>query len=285
MSFADLHRPGAPLVLPNAWDLGSAIALVGAGFPALGTTSLGVLAAHGLPDAARTGLDLTRRLLTDLDEAGLGVPVTCDLEDGFSDDPGRVADLVASLPVAGVNLEDATAGALVDPHRHAARIRAVKDAAPHVFVNARTDTRWLGVEAGPDVAETVHRLRIYRDAGADGVFVPGALDPAQIEAVVAAVDAPVNVLASPDLSVARLAGLGVARISTGSLLYRVALTAALEAADAVRSGAPVPAALPYDRVQALTALRTPPGRPAPSHPGPSDGPPDSPDEAPATPPR
>jgi 2-methylisocitrate lyase-like PEP mutase family enzyme len=249
VSFAELHRPGAPFVLPNAWDVGSARALAAAGFPAIGTTSLGVAAAHGLRDATGATRSLTVELARSLVAAGLARPVTCDVEDGFSGDPARVADLVSSLGVDGVNLEDATAGALVDPGVHVAKIEAIKRAAPGVFVNARTDTFWLG--AG-DLPETLARLRRYVEAGADGVFVPGNLDESTIEAITRAVDAPLNVLASPRLTRAELAGLGVARISTGSLLYRAALAQTVAAACAVRDGAALPAAVPYDEVQALS---------------------------------
>ncbi len=247
MSFADLHRPGDPFVLPNAWDVGSARALA-AEFPAIGTTSLGVAAAAGLRDAtgdARPAiLELARRLA----DADLGRPLSHDLEDGFSDDPGRVADTVLGLGAAGVNLEDATGGVLVDPRTHARKIRAVKDRCPGVFVNARTDVFWLG---GADLAAAIGRLEQYLDAGADGVFVPGRLATSTIEALVRAVPAPLNVLASPDHTRADLAGWGVARISTGSLLYRSALTRAVAAAVAVRDGGRIPDAMSYDDVQRL----------------------------------
>ncbi|HYJ76197.1 MAG TPA: isocitrate lyase/phosphoenolpyruvate mutase family protein, partial [Kineosporiaceae bacterium] len=226
MSFADLHRPGDPFVLPNAWDVGSARALLASGFPAVGTTSLGVAASHALPDATGAARHAVVELARDLVAAGLGRPVTCDLEDGFGTDPAAVADLVASLGVDGVNLEDATAGALVDPDVHARRIRAVKDRCPQVFVNARTDVFWLGEG---NVDDAVARLARYVDAGADGVFAPGALDAGTIQVIVERVGAPLNVLASPTVPRRRLAELGVARISTGSLLYRVALTQAVAA--------------------------------------------------------
>ncbi|QIM20797.1 isocitrate lyase/phosphoenolpyruvate mutase family protein [Phycicoccus sp. HDW14] len=247
-TFADLHRPGDPLVLPNAWDVGSARAFVAAGFAAVGTTSLGVAASHGLVDGTGSDRDHTVALASDLVAAHLGCPVTVDLADGYSTDPGRVAELVAGLGVAGVNLEDSTAGVLVDPAVHAARLLAVRDRAPGVFVNARTDVLWLG---GTDLDEAVDRLRRYADAGADGVFLPGATDPAAIERDVAAVDRPLNVLATPALPLSRLAALGVARVSTGSLPYRAALRAAVLAATATRDGLALPEAVGYVQVQAL----------------------------------
>jgi 2-methylisocitrate lyase-like PEP mutase family enzyme len=230
--FAALHRTGDPLVLPNVWDVALARALAGAGFRALGTTSLGVAAAHGLPDGTGAAdaetLQLTRRL------AGLPVAVTVDIETGSV----AAAVAVAGAGAAGVNMEDAMRSA----EAHAALIRAVKREAPHLFVNARTDTHW---QRTGDLAETLRRVRLYADAGADGVFVPGLAEPADIAAVVAAVDIPVNVLFLPGRhSTAALAELGVRRISTGSLLFRAALAASVETARAVRDGAAVRTDLP-----------------------------------------
>lgn len=245
MSFAALHRPGDPFVLPNAWDVGTARALVSAGFTAVGTTSLGITAGHGLLDGARYGLELTIELTELLLTAQLEVWITCDLEDGFSDNPAQVAALVHSLGVDGVNLEDATDGVLVDPELHARKIAAVKAACPQVFLNARTDVFWVG---DGDLTSAVKRLRRYADAGADGVHIPGNLTTATIETVSTSVDCPLNVLASPTLTRAAMAEVGVAGISTGSLLYRAALMCA---AISVRDDQPLPAAIGYQQVQAV----------------------------------
>lgn len=212
MTFAQLHRPGDPLVLPNAWDFASAAILAAEGFPAVGTTSLGVAAAAGLPD----GLGLTREQTAYLARMIRPLPcfITVDVEGGFSDDPDEVGAYVAALGVAGINIEDG----MRDSGLLCRKIAAVKRAAPGVFVNARTDTYWLG-DGSPD--QTMRRLHAYLEAGADGIFVPGLRDPAVIGTLSEL--GPLNVLYSPDLSRARLADLGVARISTGSLLYRTAL--------------------------------------------------------------
>ena len=181
-TFAALHRPGDPFVLPNAWDVGSARALVAEGFPAIGTTSLGIAASHGLPDATGAARDALVATAGELLAAGLAVPVTVDLEDGLDADPGAVADLVAGLGPAGVNLEDAHAGALVDAAVHAAKVAAVKQRAPNVFVNARTDVFWLGdrsldgaAAVGDKVsAETAVELGLAdNDAPTIGEFILG----------------------------------------------------------------------------------------------------------------
>ncbi|MEW2503291.1 isocitrate lyase/phosphoenolpyruvate mutase family protein [Amycolatopsis sp. NPDC047767] len=255
-SFAALHVPGKPLLLPNVWEFGFAAALAAAGHPAVGTTSLGVSAAAGLADGAPASRAATVALARAL--APLEVLVSVDIADGFSADPAEVADLVAELADAGavgVNLEDGRAdGTLAPVEVQSALIAAVRSAAPGVFLNARTDTHWLG--AGP-VSLAAERARAYRDAGADGVFVPGLADPGEVAEVVAAVDVPLNVLFFPGrVTLAGLAELGVARVSLGSTPYRVALAAALATVDAAREGTSLP--LPPPSYAEVAGLLPPP---------------------------
>ncbi|MGW0134994.1 isocitrate lyase/PEP mutase family protein [Streptomyces sp. NPDC003299] len=252
-SFAALHRAGEPLLLPCAWDHASAYALAARGFPAIGTTSLGVAAAAGLPDAAAATREETLRLALLLGSGPF--LLTVDVEGGFSDDPehvGLLAQELWAVGVAGINLEDGRGST----GRHAAKIAAVKAAVPGLFVNARTDTHWPGGGSGGDAgpSQTLRRLERYQEAGADGVFVPGLADPAAIAALVRQLSVPLNILYTPGgPSVDRLTDLGVRRISLGSLLYRQALGAAVEAAVRVRAGrTPEGTALSYDTVQALT---------------------------------
>jgi 2-methylisocitrate lyase-like PEP mutase family enzyme len=233
VSFRELHHGDRPLVLPNAWDFASGAALVEAGFPAVGTTSLGVAAAAGKRDA--TGGTRAETLALARTLSRLPVPVTVDIEGGFSPRAGDVADLVAELAsfgIAGVNLEDGRADGTLAPIGHQTSvIAAVKSAAPQVFLNARTDTFWLGDH---DRAETLRRARAFADAGADGIFVPGIADDADVRAVLEAVELPLNVLYLPGRTeYPRLARLGVHRVSTGSLLFRKALQATVTAALAV----------------------------------------------------
>ncbi|MBO8196432.1 isocitrate lyase/phosphoenolpyruvate mutase family protein [Streptomyces oryzae] len=233
--FARLHHRDAPLLLPNAWDHASAAALVAEGFEAVGTTSLGVAAAAGLPDGAAATAESTLALARQL--GGGGLLFSVDAEGGFSDDPAQVAELARQLwaaGAAGLNLEDGRGdGTLAPAELHAAKIAAVKAAVPGLFVNARTDTYWLGCRR----EETEARLLAYQRAGADGVFVPGLSDPARIGALTACLDVPLNILYAPNgPSLAELAALGVRRVSLGSLLYRTALGAAVAAARAVRDG-------------------------------------------------
>nr|WP_185034015.1 isocitrate lyase/phosphoenolpyruvate mutase family protein [Actinomadura coerulea] len=253
--FRRLHHGDRPLVLPNAWDFASGAALAEAGFPAIGTTSLGVAAAAGKADGAGGTRAETVALARTL--ARLPVPVTVDVEGGFSDRPGDVAALAAELAsygIAGLNLEDGRADGTLAPARHqAAVIAAVKEAAPEVFLNARTDTFWLGA---PDLEETLRRARAYARAGADGIFVPGIAADADIRAVLEVTGLPLNVLHLPGgTDYPRLARLGVHRVSTGSLPFRAALRAAVAAALDVTGEGDAPRVPSYGDVQRLVSDR------------------------------
>ncbi|MEE6264024.1 isocitrate lyase/PEP mutase family protein [Plantactinospora sonchi] len=259
--FHALHQGDRPFLLPNAWDIPSALLLADAGFPAVGTTSLGVNAAAGVPDSTGDGAELAVALARQL-APRLPVPLTMDLENGYHDDPSRVAALVEELAgcgVAGVNLEDGRAdGGLRAPEEHAAVVGAVVAAAPELFVNARTDTYWLrtGADEGARYADTVDRLTRYRDVGASGVFVPGLTDLDRIAAVADAVALPLNVLWSPGADLDALAAARVTRVSTGSALYRHALAAALATATAAGTGTPPPVSpVDYHQLQARLGRR------------------------------
>ncbi|MCZ4509334.1 isocitrate lyase/phosphoenolpyruvate mutase family protein [Streptomyces sp. ActVer] len=252
-AFAALHHTGTPLLLPNAWDHASAAALAAQGFSAVGTTSLGVAAAAGLPDGAAATRDATLNLALALGSGPFFLSV--DAEGGFSDAPDEVAGVareLAAVGAAGINLEDGRPdGTLAPVELHAAKIAAVKSAVPGLFVNARTDTHWLG--DGGDMGDTSRRLDAYQQAGADGVFVPGLSEPSRITALLKTLDVPLNILYSPTgPTVPALADLGVRRISLGSLLYRRALGAAVETAALIRAGRSVEGPAPtYGEVQAL----------------------------------
>jgi 2-methylisocitrate lyase-like PEP mutase family enzyme len=115
VSFRDLHDGDGPFLLPNAWDVASALAFAAAGFPAVGTTSFGVAAAAGHPDGGRSTRDATASLAAQLRR--LPVPVSADIEDGYDDDPDAVAAYVATLGVAGINIEDSSASGSSHPVR------------------------------------------------------------------------------------------------------------------------------------------------------------------------
>ncbi|MBW8485702.1 isocitrate lyase/PEP mutase family protein [Actinomadura parmotrematis] len=243
-TFHALHRAAEPLLLPNAWDHASALALARAGFAAVGTTSLGVAAAAGKPDAGGATLDETLRLAAVASR--LRCPLTVDIEAGLGATPQAVADVaarLADLGVAGVNLEDGRPdGTLTPVADRTATIAAVKARVPDLFVNARTDTYWLRLD--DPLAETLTRATAYTDAGADGFFAPGITDPDDIRALTAHSTVPVNVLYQPGMSLPALGELGVRRVSLGSLLFRAALDATLTTALAVAADRPVASGLP-----------------------------------------
>jgi len=244
-TFADVHS--RPFLLPNAWDFASAAAFAARGYPAVGTTSLGVAAAAGIPDgeglAREETLALARRLVR------LPCMVTVDIETGFSDDPAEVAALtreLAGIGVVGVNIEDG----LGETGHRSEIIAAAKTSG--LFVNARTDTHWLKPHS--TLTEALERVRSYVDAGADCVFIPGLSDENDIAAAVGAVDVPLNVLyllGGPSFQ--RLAELGVRRVSCGSFLYRAALSAAIDAAGTIAGGGAVTGEIiSYAQTQALS---------------------------------
>jgi 2-methylisocitrate lyase-like PEP mutase family enzyme len=124
MSFRDLHYADEPLLLPHAWDVSSALAFYDAGYRAVGTTSFGVASSAGHPDGGRASKEPTSRLARQL--RNLPVYVSADVEDGYHDDPGVVAEYVSGLGVAGINIEDSTDEKLISPKAHAAKVAAIK---------------------------------------------------------------------------------------------------------------------------------------------------------------
>jgi 2-methylisocitrate lyase-like PEP mutase family enzyme len=246
MAFAELHHRDTPLLLPNAWDVPSALAFLDAGFEAIGTTSFGVASSIGRPDGARSTKDANLALARRLSR--LPGYLSVDIEDGFADDPDQVADYAAQLGADGINIEDSSADGLIPAEVHAAKVTAIKRRCPDLFVNARVDTYWLGQDA--TVEATLARVARYVAAGADGVFLPGAAEPDLLRELTGNIAVPVNVLVIPALSLGELAELGVRRVSTGSLPYRAAMHAAVEVAGAVRDGRTIPLATPYAELQA-----------------------------------
>lgn len=220
-----LHVPGHPLVLPNVWDAASARAVADAGFPAVATGSAAVAPTLGYEDQEDTPVDEMCAAVARIARA-VPVPVTADMERGYGLPPAELAERLAATGAVGCNLEDTDhrTGLLADPGEQAAYIAALRAAAPELVINARTDC-FLRGGAGPAerLADAAGRARAYLEAGADCVYPIGALDEAAVRAVVEAVDGrPVNVLSKPGgPSPARLAELGVARISFGHQLHQL----------------------------------------------------------------
>ncbi|MEA2254045.1 MAG: hypothetical protein QOG35_90 [Solirubrobacteraceae bacterium] len=227
-----LHRPGDPVVLPNAWDAASARALA-AGAPALATTSVGVAEALGHRDGGDLPAGAAFAALARI-VAAVDVPVTHDAEAGYGLAPDAFVDALLAAGAVGANLEDTdpATGALRDPGEQATYLGAVKAAGRargvDLVLNARVDVHVRGGSLDDGLA----RARAYRAAGADCVYPIFCDDEDAIRAYVEAAGA-VNVHARPSAPpVARLAELGVARVSFGGSLFRAALDAAVAAAQA-----------------------------------------------------
>jgi 2-methylisocitrate lyase-like PEP mutase family enzyme len=228
-----LHRPGAPLLLPNAWDVATARAVLAAGFPVVATTSGGVAATLGYEDhegaPAEEMLAAAARIARSVE-----APVTIDAEAGYGMEPAELAAALRTAGAAGCNLEDTNhaAGKLRDIDEHAQWLNAVREAASEVHyplvINARVDVFLAGFLAGAGpgtqdelVPEAVQRANGYLEAGVDCVYPIALCETDALREFMSHVHGPVNVVRLPQTpSLDNLAALGVARVSWATLLYR-----------------------------------------------------------------
>jgi 2-methylisocitrate lyase-like PEP mutase family enzyme len=238
--FRRLHQPGTPLLMPNAWDIGSAVLFASLGFEALATTSGGFAATRGKLDGAMTRddvLDHAEQLA-----AAIDIPLSADLENCFAHDPEGVAETITDATGAGLaggSVEDFS-GEKDEPIyelAHAAdRVRAAAEAAhsdENPFVLTARAENYL--HGRPDLADTIARLQAYQEAGADVLFAPRVVDPADLRQLLSAVDRPVSVLVLPGApTVGELAELGVSRISVGGAVAVAAYGAAINAVTELR---------------------------------------------------
>ena len=219
-TFHSLHEQNNILILPNAWDAGSAKVIEDAGAKAIATSSAGVAWALGYPD----GDILSPKMLADLTARitdAITVPLSVDFEGGYSKNPQKVAENLKAIIDAGavgINIEDGEG----TPELLAKKIEKARQAAERlgvdVFINARTDV-YLAEIGAPEsrVGETIERAARYRDAGADGLFVPGLSEVSDIKAIAPEIKMPLNVMAVPDLAPAvELKEIGVSRLSSGT---------------------------------------------------------------------
>ncbi|HXY03000.1 MAG TPA: isocitrate lyase/phosphoenolpyruvate mutase family protein [Terriglobales bacterium] len=234
INFRQMHRGPKALLLPNVWDVASARIVEDSGFPAVATTSAGIAFSLGYPDGQRISREEMLARVGRIARA-VKVPITADVEAGYGNRPEDAAQTalgVIEAGAVGMNLEDGTAdpqSPLVDLSLQLEKIRAIRESALNAGVllvlNARTDV-YLD-QVGPAETryfETVSRVRAYRDAGADCVFVPGLRDSQVIAQLVRDVQCPVNILAGPGSpSIPELEKFGVARVSLGSGPMRATL--------------------------------------------------------------
>lgn len=243
-TFHKLHTDPELLVLPNAWDVASALILAEAGFPAIASTSAGVAFSRGFPDGEAISRDAM------LDEvakmtARVDIPVTADLEAGYGPSPEDVAETVRraiDAGAVGANIEDGTKDgdeSLFDIALGVERIQAGREAADQAgipfVINARTDGF---IRIGRDAAvldDAIKRANAYYEAGARSLFIPGVADGQTIGRLAADIAGPINILAGAKTPpVAELEALGVARLSVGGSIARAAYTLARQAAEELR---------------------------------------------------
>jgi 2-methylisocitrate lyase-like PEP mutase family enzyme len=241
-----LHVPGAPLVLANAWDAASARAVVAAGFPAVATTSGGVAAALGYEDHEGAPADEMLAAAARISHS-VEVPVTVDAEAGYGLDPAELVAALEHAGAAGCNLEDTDHAreALRDPAQHAAWLREVREAAAasnyELVVNARVDVFLSADREVPQadlLSDALERAAAYLEAGADCVYPILLSESEAIAAFVSESPGPVNILASGRApSVAELAGLGVARVSYGTILHAQVMEQLARSLESLRAEA------------------------------------------------
>lgn len=224
--FHSLHASGF-LILPNCWDAGSGRIIETLGARAVATSSAAVCWARGYADGHHLPVDMLIETVGEITRV-VSIPVTCDFEGGYADDPRAVGENIARVIGAGavgVNLEDGR----VAPDLHARKVEAAREAATragvNLFINARTDVFLKGlVPAEERVAETLRRAALYREAGASGLFAPFAVEEADIRTLAAECGMPLNVITKPGVPpAARLEELGARRLSSGTGLARAAL--------------------------------------------------------------
>jgi 2-methylisocitrate lyase-like PEP mutase family enzyme len=243
--FKQLHTNDDIFLMPNAWNAGSACMLAAAGFSAIATTSAGIAYSSGRPDyegkvSRDEMLDAVRVIAEAVD-----VPVSADLEAGYGDSPEQVGETIAlaiKAGAVGANIEDYLGGAqspLYERAKAVDRVKAARKAADAsglpFTLTARTDCFMVGI---PDpFAEAVERANLFREAGADCLFLPGAKDLATIAALVREINGPLTVVmgfSGPSMTVADLKAIGVRRISIGGSLARATFGLIRRAAEEMR---------------------------------------------------
>ncbi len=240
-SFQELHRHGM-FLMPNPWDIGSARLLQALGFPAVATTSAGLAFAAGRADK-HLGWSATLAHLRAL-VAELEIPISADLENGFTDRIDDLADRyrqVASMGIAGASIEDTSGTSPLDQYdtacaaaRVSAAAQAIRASGQPFMLTARAENFFIG---RCDLRDTIDRLQAYQAAGADVLFAPGLKRLTDIREVLRSIDRPLNVLAGipgSDFTLADLAEAGVRRVSFGASLARAAFGALRRAALEIR---------------------------------------------------
>ncbi len=226
-TFKNLHQQDSALLLGNVWNVQSALLYQKLGFKAIGTSSDAIARSLGYEDGEKMPFDDLLRIVKNI-QSKISIPLTVDIEGGYSRNTSEIINNIISLHnlgVVGVNIEDSISSStreIVDAQEFSKTIQTIKSYISNnnidIFLNVRTDFYIMGL-ANP-LSETLKRIKVYEDSGADGIFVPCIEADKEIRQVVAATTLPINVLPMPNQSgFNNLNDLGVKRISVGSFLY------------------------------------------------------------------
>ncbi len=242
-TFHALHAGCEVLILPNAWDAASAALMSDAGAKAVATSSAAVAWARGYADGDLLPVPILLQVIAECARASK-VPLTADIEGGYTDDLAILAETIKGVIGAGavgINLEDGTRS----PDLHARKVEATRKAADQagvsLFINARTDVYLRGLAEGEAaLSETLRRAELYRSAGASGIFVPGPNDAALIATLADQIALPFNIMSRPGVPKASvLQTMGVRRLSSATGLFRAAFSGLAKATEAyLRDGDP-----------------------------------------------
>ncbi|MDP4220707.1 MAG: isocitrate lyase/phosphoenolpyruvate mutase family protein [Bacteroidota bacterium] len=244
--FLKYHHDKDILVLLNSWDIGSSKLIEASGYKAIATTSMGIAASLGYPDCQIMQLSEMMEIIRGIVRA-VQVPVTVDMEAGYGNSIDEILDSVTKViatGIVGINIEDSIdlSPDLIDATEFCERISAIRALSDslgfHLVINARTDSFYTSSRTPQDkLSESIKRGNMYREAGADCIFVQPVWEKETIATLVKEIDAPINILANPGIgagvppSVAELQDLGVARLSLGSGLMKATLTLIKKVAD------------------------------------------------------
>jgi 2-methylisocitrate lyase-like PEP mutase family enzyme len=227
MTFKDLHHQNSPLLLCNVWDVASAKVAEKLGFAAIGTSSAAIAAARGLADGENLKFAELLQVVRQIKQH-CKLPLTVDIESGYSREPQVISEHIVSLNqlgVVGINIEDSVVNSqrkLLPSEEFAATLSYIKQQLGQdqidMFINARSDVYLLGHKNALELA--LQRIRLYIEAGADGIFLPGIEQLGQIKALSKACSVPLNVMCMPQLAnFTQLQSAGVQRISMGNFLF------------------------------------------------------------------
>ncbi len=244
--FLNFHRDNEILVLLNSWDIGSSKLIEACGYKAIATTSMGIAASLGYPDAQVIKLEEMITAITGIVN-GVQAPVTVDIEAGYGNNLNEIIDSVKKIiatGIVGINIEDSLDlnPVLIDEMEFCERISAIRALSDslgfHLVINARTDSFYTSPGSlKENLSESIKRGNKYREAGADCIFVQPVWDKKTIATLVKEIDAPINILSNPAIgdglppSVRELQDLGVARLSLGSSLMKATLALIKKVAD------------------------------------------------------